>query len=112
VNRLWRLIEARLEGLPPPPAADAAAPRDVADLELARLTHRSIAATTTALDSFHFNKAVALIREFSNGIEAYRGTNGALLRQALEAVVRMLEPMAPHLAEELWARLGHETLAC
>ena len=65
---------------------------------------------TDALERFHFNKAVALVREFSNGIEDYQGTDGALLRQALQTLAVLLQPMTPHLAEELWERLGHTTL--
>ena len=110
LNRLWRIVDERLPLLPP---VGTPAPRDGLageDLALARLVHRSIASVTDALERFHFNKAVALIRELTNGIEDYRGNNGALLRQALETFVRLIEPMTPHLAEELWERLGHATL--
>ncbi len=110
LNRLWRIVDERLPLLPPP---GTPAPRDGLtgeDLALARLIHRSIAQVTDALERFHFNKAVALIRELTNGIEDYAGGNGALLRQALETFVRLIEPVTPHLAEELWERLGHRTL--
>jgi leucyl-tRNA synthetase len=110
INRLWRIVDERLPLLPP---AGTPAPREGLagdDLALARLVHRSIASVTDALERFHFNKAVALIRELTNGIEDYRGANGALLRLALETFVRLIEPMTPHLAEELWERLGHTTL--
>jgi leucyl-tRNA synthetase len=110
INRLWRLIGEALARLPPigTPAPTAGLEGD--DLALKRLIHRSIAAVSEALDRFHFNKAVALVRAFSNGIEAYAGGNGALLREACETLTRLVEPMTPHLAEELWARLGHEDL--
>ncbi|MCL6608597.1 MAG: leucine--tRNA ligase [Geminicoccaceae bacterium] len=110
LNRLWRIVDERLPLLPP---VGTPVPRDRLvgdDLALARLVHRSIASVTDALERFHFNKAVALIRELTNGIEDYRGANGALLRLALETFVRLIEPMTPHLAEELWERLGHATL--
>jgi len=110
INRLWRIVDERLPLLPP---VGTPVPREGLagdDLALARLVHRSIASVTDALERFHFNKAVALIRELTNGIEDYRGANGALLRQALETFVRLIEPMTPHLAEELWERLGHTTL--
>ena len=69
---------------------------------------------TEALDSFAFNVAVARIHELANATEEARasGTDGAALREALEALARLCAPMMPHLAEELWAQLrpGDERL--
>ena len=110
INRLWRLLDEALERLPPAGTAAPTAGLEGDDLALKRLIHRSIADVSDALDRFHFNKAVALVREFSNGIEAYAGGNGALLREACETLAHLIEPMTPHLAEELWSRLGHEVL--
>ncbi|MCX7630234.1 MAG: leucine--tRNA ligase [Geminicoccaceae bacterium] len=110
LNRLWRIVDERLDRLPPPGTPVPREGLSAEDLALARLVHRSIAAVTDALERFHFNKAVALVRELTNGIEDYRGDNGPLLRQALETFVRLIEPMTPHLAEELWQRLGHDRL--
>ena len=65
------------------------------------------------LERFHFNKAVALIRELSNRLEAFDPADPAapaLLREGLETLVLLLGPMVPHIAEELWQRLGHDTL--
>jgi leucyl-tRNA synthetase len=112
LNRLWRLFDERLEALassgtaPPDPPSPAAA-------GLRRALHQTIAAVTDELERFHFNKAVALIRELSNRLEAFDLADPAapaLLRQGLEALVLLLGPMVPHIAEELWARLGHDTL--
>jgi leucyl-tRNA synthetase len=91
---------------PPDPPSPAAA-------GLRRALHQTIAAVTDELERFHFNKAVALIRELSNRLEAFDLADPAapaLLRQGLEALVLLLGPMVPHIAEELWARLGHDTL--
>ncbi|BCX17203.1 MAG: leucine--tRNA ligase [Geminicoccaceae bacterium] len=110
LNRLWRIVDERLALLPPPGTPVPRESLSGEDLALARLIHRSIASVTDALERFHFNKAVALVRELTNGIEDYRGANAPLLRQALETFVRLIEPMTPHLAEELWERLGHSTL--
>ncbi|MGH6900499.1 MAG: leucine--tRNA ligase [Geminicoccaceae bacterium] len=112
LNRLWRLFDERLEALarrgtaPPDPLSPAA-------VELRRAIHQTTHAVSQELEWFHFNKAVAVIRELSNRLEAFDPADPAapaLLRQGLETLVLLLGPMVPHLAEELWARLGHETL--
>ncbi len=110
INRVWRLVDEVLGRLAPAGTPPVTAGLEGDDLALKRLIHRSIADVSEALDRFHFNKAVALVRAFSNGIEAYGGGNGALLREACETLTHLIEPMTPHLAEELWSRLGHETL--
>ncbi|KAA2213877.1 leucine--tRNA ligase [Teichococcus oryzae] len=100
-QRLWRLVHNALPTLPAPevlPAADAA--RD-----LRRATHRTIAAVTEALETFAFNVAVARIHEFANVLEAHQGADAAARREALEAAARLISPMMPHLAEELWSML-------
>jgi leucyl-tRNA synthetase len=111
VNRLWRLIEASLPALSP---AGALRPTrmDGAALELRRATHKTVHLVGVDLDRFHFNKAVARIRELSNAIGEFDATvagGGWALREALEALCRLLGPMMPHLAEELWAKLGYST---
>ncbi|GBD41485.1 Leucine--tRNA ligase [bacterium HR39] len=109
VNRLWRLVHERLELLPPagtPPAE----PQDETETALKRWIHRTIARVTDDLERFHFNKAVAGIREFTNAVEDFEpktAAGRAILREALEALVLLIEPMMPHLAEELWEKLGH-----
>jgi leucyl-tRNA synthetase len=109
LNRLWRLVEDRRGSLPPP-GSRAEGELSPADAALKRLVHRTIAGVTLELGRFHFNKAVALIREFSNALESHAAAQPALQREALDTLVRLLEPMTPHLAEELWERLGQETM--
>jgi leucyl-tRNA synthetase len=112
LNRLWRLFEDCVPGLAPPgtPAPHALSPPAI---ELKRAIHQTIAAVGQELERFHFNKAVALVRELSNRVEAFQGDDPAapaLLREALETLALLLGPMVPHIAEELWQRLGHATL--
>jgi leucyl-tRNA synthetase len=76
-------------------------------------THKTIALVGDDLDRFHFNKAVARIRELSNCLaEVKSGDAGAgwALREGLETLARLIGPMMPHLAEELWSELGHDAL--
>src|SRR5207248_3356855 len=82
-------------------------------IAIRRLVHKTIAAVTDDLDKFRFNRAVARIRELTNALEdlpAGEPGAGAVLREGLEAVVRLLGPMMPHLAEEMWQTLDHTEL--
>jgi len=112
VNRLWRLVTEPAVPLPPPSAIVPAGLTPALDA-LRHAVHRTIAVVTDDLDKFRFNRAVAHVRELTNAIEeiepAGAGT-GAVLREALEAAVRLLGPMMPHLGEELWQALGHTRL--
>jgi leucyl-tRNA synthetase len=110
LNRLWRLFDNEAGRLAPS-GTPTPEPLSTAALELKRAIHRTIAAVTDELDRFHFNKAVALVRELSNRLEAFEGADPAapaLLREGFEVLVLLLGPMVPHLAEELWQRLGHD----
>jgi leucyl-tRNA synthetase len=74
-----------------------------------RKIHMTIHDVTQDLDKFHFNKAVARIRELSNALESFKG-DGVVLREGLEALIKLMAPIMPHIAEELWVMLGHKTL--
>ena len=110
INRLWRLVfepKIPLDG----DAGDG--PSGGAADSLRRVMHQTIHAVGDDLDKFHFNKAVARIREFSNlleGLDTNTPGAGALYREGLEALIRLAAPMIPHLAEEMWRGLGHATL--
>jgi leucyl-tRNA synthetase len=107
VQRIHRLV-SEAENLPPPgtavPAADGAA------LELRRATHRAIAAVTDDLANLRFNRAVARIYELANALTGASSLDGAVRREALEALVLLSAPMMPHLAETSWQALGHSKL--
>jgi len=105
VQRIYRLV-TESDGLPAVGAkiADVQGP----SLELRRATHRAIAAVTDDLANLRFNRAVAQIYTLANAIQ--QGADGAVRREALEAMVLMIGPMMPHLAETCWEELGHKTL--
>jgi leucyl-tRNA synthetase len=126
VQRLWRLVTGTVGDLPPAGAAQGDGAGEAA-LELRRAVHKAIQAVTEDIEQFRFNRAVARIYELSNvlsntvgdaatrgngqdgGLEV-AGADGPALREAFETLVRLVGPMMPHLAEELWRRLGHNGL--
>jgi len=72
--------------------------------EARRLLHQTIKAVTENLEEMKFNTAIARLMEFVN-----EGTKaGGLHRDRAEAFLLLLAPFAPHLAEELWQRIGHD----
>jgi leucyl-tRNA synthetase len=112
LQRLWRLVTEAAPTLPPAGTAmPAALPPDA--LALRRTVHRTIAALSEDLDRFHFNKAVARIRELTNAAADFRpadATDGAVLREAFETLILLSGPMIPHIGEALWQHLGHAGL--
>ncbi len=112
VNRLWRLVDGAREALPPAGAPQPAAIEGPA-FDLRRQVHKALAGLTRDIEAFHFNKAVARLYELTNALSGFTAKDAAgawVLREALELLVRMTGPMMPHLAEELWQRLGQQTL--
>ncbi|WP_419903191.1 leucine--tRNA ligase [Kiloniella sp.] len=111
-QRLWRLIDAQLDQLP---AANSAMPGNLSDqaVELRRTVHKAIASISENIESFRFNAAVAKIYELTNYIVQFKtqtSDDNWALREAFEILVRIISPMMPHIAEELWNRLGHSEM--
>jgi leucyl-tRNA synthetase len=71
--------------------------------EQARVLHQTIAKVTEDIEGLRFNTAISALMEFTNA--AYKWPN--VPRDVADAFVLLLAPLAPHLAEELWQRLGH-----
>ncbi|MGE0659820.1 MAG: leucine--tRNA ligase, partial [Reyranellaceae bacterium] len=111
-QRLWRLVEAAVAGLPSA-TADAPAQFSGKATALRRAAHRAVRGVADDIEAFHFNKAVARLYELSNAVADFKPADAAdqwALREALEIFVRLIGPMTPHIAEEMWRLLGHETL--
>jgi leucyl-tRNA synthetase len=100
LQRLWRTVLDEHTGLPH--VTDEPVPD-----ELNRLLHKTIQAVRDGYESLRFNTSIARITELNNAMtQAY--PNGGTPRAVAEALVLMVAPLAPHAAEELWARLGHQ----
>ncbi len=107
LNRLWRLVDEAPEA----PASPGTDPEAEA---LRNATHKTVDAITGDLERFHFNRAVARVRELTNALaDALPATAPAMAaayREGIETAVRLIAPMTPHLAESCWRRLGGEGL--
>ena len=80
-----------------------------ADDETRRLLHRTIDAVSTDMARLEFNTAIARLFEMNNRLTQVVTAKGGAPREVVDAMVRMLAPLTPHVAEELWERLGHTT---
>jgi leucyl-tRNA synthetase len=93
-------------------AADAAAPGAPGDLELRKVTHRTIDEVTRLVEGTRLNVAVARLMELVSAarraIDAGPGAGDSAVREAAEALTIMLSLFAPYSAEECWELLGHE----
>jgi len=100
LNRIWSLV------LETPRKREPATPE--AETALLRAMHQAIKAVTEDLESFSFNTAIARLMEYSNALgkakDAFWGTPA--WDEASNALLLLLAPITPHLAEELWAREG------
>ena len=111
LGRLYRLVTERLDAIKHghfPEKSEAEA-----SLTLRKLTHKTIDAVTRDIENFHFNKAVARIRELTNVLEKFATNDAesmAVFAEAVNAVIHLIAPLMPHLAEELWSALGHTDL--
>ena len=82
---------------------------------LRRKTHQTIAKVTGDFEDLHLNTIVAALMELFNELSDFNADPAAAstgdvfaVREALEGLVLMLAPFSPHIAEELWEKLGHE----
>jgi leucyl-tRNA synthetase len=100
LQRVWRNLVDEATG--EPTVVDAPAPDG-----LRRLTHRTIAAVADDMAELRFNTAVAKLIELNNALGPVARELGGTPAEVADPLVRMLSPLAPHVAEELWARLGH-----
>ncbi|HEX2060729.1 MAG TPA: class I tRNA ligase family protein, partial [Thermoanaerobaculia bacterium] len=73
--------------------------------QVTRKMHQTIDAVTSRIERFEFNTAISALMELSNTLGEHAGAN---IREAYEALLKMLHPFAPHMTEELWAMLGNE----
>jgi leucyl-tRNA synthetase len=112
INRLWRMVsepKIKIQKIQAP------APKKLTEslVNVQRLIHQTVYNVGNDLDKFHFNKAIARVRELTNALDLLTGEDkGAswVYTFGIKTVVRLVAPVIPHIAEEMWRELGHKTL--
>ncbi|HEX6336516.1 MAG TPA: leucine--tRNA ligase [Jiangellaceae bacterium] len=97
LQRLWRNVVDEGTG-------EVVVSDEPADEETRRILHRTIADVRTEMSAMRFNTAIARLIELNNHVTKL----DAAPREVVEPLVLMVAPVAPHIAEELWQRLGHD----
>ena len=115
LKRLWRLVTTNYSNLSKAPLYQDQEFKTDLLKDLHRKTHHTIKRVTNDIeDRFHFNTAIAAVMELVN--EIYHFLNKAkikdqeewsVVREAVEAAIILLSPVVPHIADELWNKMGH-----
>ncbi|MEZ5691435.1 MAG: leucine--tRNA ligase [Rickettsiales bacterium] len=109
INRLWKIAhnhiqdkEKYLESLDDE--------TDESYIKLKKATNKTIKAVTDDLDNFHFNKAIARIRELTNLIESIKvsAKNINAQDEAINSAIKLINPFLPHITEEIWQIFGNK----
>jgi leucyl-tRNA synthetase len=103
INRVWTAV------LETPDSPPAAAPSDDQVADLRRTTHKTIKRVTDDIERFQFNTALAAMMEFTNTLMKAKDTavqGGEAWQEATRSLVLLMAPLMPHVAEELWQRIG------
>ena len=99
LDRAWRIVCSEDDTLQPT-VQEVPAPDN-----LLRLHHKTVAAVTQDIEELRFNTAIARLMELANALTVAT----VRPRETVETFVLLLAPFAPHIAEELWCRLGHQS---
>jgi leucyl-tRNA synthetase len=99
LQRVWRVVVSEETG------ATDVNEHEALDTDTLKVLHRTIAGVTEDYAALRNNTAAAKLIEYTNHLTK----EGVSARAAIEPLVLMVAPLAPHLAEELWKRLGHDT---
>lgn len=118
INRLWRLVENFAESAEP-----QFGNKDLIEIpqqnlkdeakSILKLTHKTIKEVESEFSKMGFNRAIAKIRELSNTLEKFEAKSDeekSVMNFALKNLVILVAPIMPHLAEELWQKLGQDGL--
>lgn len=91
LKRVWTMMETKVA--------------DTGSVALEKLMHKTIKGVSEDMERLTFNTAIAKLMEFTNAV--YK-SDEPMSKETAEKFVLLLAPMAPHISEELWEKLGHE----
>ena len=96
INRFWHLVEDNKDcGI-------------AATTEMEKTRHKLVYDITTRLESFSLNTVISGFMEYNNKLLEIAKKEGGIDKETLETMTVLIAPFAPHIAEELWERLGHD----
>ncbi|MCF7810197.1 leucine--tRNA ligase [bacterium] len=105
-NRIWRLVNNYVDKIVPLESKSY----DV-EPQYKRLIHYTIREVTQDIENFTFNTAISRLMEFVNEMYKYTADNEnvnlSFMKESLNILIILLGPLAPHMAEELWQKLGN-----
>jgi len=114
LNRVWEIVLGGSRQQKPVSSKqeDASSEQRAAsgdDTALRRMMHKTIQRVTNDMERLHFNTMVAALMEYVNYLQEARShdISASAWKEAIETLLLLLAPTAPHLAEELWMRTGH-----
>ncbi len=107
LGRLWNFVQKWKEKIRDQKSSDILPPSSIV-----RLTHRTIKRVTEDIEKeFHFNTAIARMMEFLNELQEFNPSTEQdfrTLRFAIENLLLLISPFAPHITEELWSQIGNK----
>jgi leucyl-tRNA synthetase len=103
LQRVWRMADEISQ------SADAGTVDAKEVLALQKATHRAIDVVTAGIEGFAFNKSVAGLYQFTNTLAKSKAGKASKI-EAMKIMAQMMQPMTPHLAEEIWAAMGGKGL--
>jgi len=113
--RVWGLVTDNADAWQRDFAASLPAEPTAAQREIRRKTHSTIAKVSEDFEGMRFNTAIAAIMELSNDLRQFAGTmdrtdagDRAVFSEGLRVLVAILSPVAPHICDDLWVRMGEE----
>ncbi|MFH1084022.1 MAG: leucine--tRNA ligase [Pseudomonadota bacterium] len=117
LHRVWRLVVSYIDEIKGVPAYEGREALSGQLRSLYRKTHETIRKVTGDIENrFHFNTAISAVMELVNEVNQFLNSREqkdeiawSVIREAVEATVVLLSPVVPHITEELWQMLGHDT---
>ena len=111
INKIWSLINENKEIFQKSINGNEVETENYINLK--KITHKNLKDITKSIESFQMNVAVAKIYEMTNFLTTFKAKNNlerSALKESIKILIRVLEPMTPHLAEECWSIIGHDNI--